>query len=263
MGAYFVQTSLGALHSSITGCTSFKHHWVHFAQVLDALRSNIIGCIFHMPLLRAYSDTLCRQKVKEQIAQDRADKAVRLQAEKQQQQQQQQQQSVPVPQQQTAAKREYDSCRLQVGTAGTYLLPIHTTYVHTYIRTCVHAYVYSIIQFLSIPVILCGYSFVDLACVSISKYALSWYSLFVCILWNCIVCFWFPLQIRCFGGQVLTQTFKPSDTLVDVNKYILMNRSGDNLLPYTLMTNFPKKTFSSDDMSKSLQELGKFVPKHI
>ena len=58
---------------------------------------------------------------------------------------------------------------------------------------------------------------------------------------------------------MLTQTFKPSDTLIDVNKYILMNRSGDNLVPFVLMTNFPKKTFSPDDMGRTLQELGEHV----
>ena len=50
-------------------------------------------------------------------------------------------------------------------------------------------------------------------------------------------------------------TFKPTDTLIDVNKHILMTQEGPNQ-PFLLMTNFPKKVFSSTDMRKSLKELG-------
>ena len=53
----------------------------------------------------------------------------------------------------------------------------------------------------------------------------------------------------------MTHTFKPSDTIVDVNQYILMNQDGPNV-PFLLMTNFPKKVFSADDAKKTLKELG-------
>ena len=58
---------------------------------------------------------------------------------------------------------------------------------------------------------------------------------------------------------MLTQTFKAVDTLVDVNKFILLNRSGDNTVPYKLMTNFPKKVFAPEDTNKTLAELGKWT----
>ena len=53
----------------------------------------------------------------------------------------------------------------------------------------------------------------------------------------------------------MTHTFKPSDTIVDVNQYILMNQDGPNV-PFLLMTNFPKNVFSADDAKKTLKELG-------
>ena len=53
----------------------------------------------------------------------------------------------------------------------------------------------------------------------------------------------------------MTHTFKPTDTLVDVNQHILMNQEAPNQ-PFLLMTNFPKKVFSSADMRKTLKELG-------
>lgn len=55
----------------------------------------------------------------------------------------------------------------------------------------------------------------------------------------------------------MVNTFKASDTLVDVNKYILMNRT-DEGAPYALMTNFPKHTYTGNETSKSLKELGEF-----
>ena len=56
---------------------------------------------------------------------------------------------------------------------------------------------------------------------------------------------------------MLTHTFKAANTLVDVNRFILLNRSGDNTMAYKLMTNFPKKVFTPEDMNKTLAELGR------
>ena len=65
----------------------------------------------------------------------------------------------------------------------------------------------------------------------------------------------FLKQIRLFGGGTLTHTFKATDTLVDVNRHILMNRTDDGS-PYSLVTSFPKKVFQPVDMERSLKELG-------
>ena len=62
-------------------------------------------------------------------------------------------------------------------------------------------------------------------------------------------------KIRLFGGSALTHTFKATDTLVDVNRHIMMNRTDDGS-PYSLVTSFPKKVFQPADMNKSLKELG-------
>ena len=59
------------------------------------------------------------------------------------------------------------------------------------------------------------------------------------------------------GGGAMTHTFRPSDTLVDVNQHILLNQDGPNQ-PFLLMTNFPKKIFSPADMRKTLKELGNY-----
>ena len=62
-------------------------------------------------------------------------------------------------------------------------------------------------------------------------------------------------KIRLFGGGTLIHTFKATDTLVDVNRHIMMNRTDDGS-PYSLVTSFPKKVFQPGDMNKSLKEVG-------
>ena len=57
------------------------------------------------------------------------------------------------------------------------------------------------------------------------------------------------------GGGAIVHTFKATDTLVEVNQHILMNQDGSNA-PFSLMTNFPKRLFTAEDMNKSLKELG-------
>ncbi|XP_065919775.1 UBX domain-containing protein 1-A-like [Dysidea avara] len=69
------------------------------------------------------------------------------------------------------------------------------------------------------------------------------------------------LQIRLFGGSAITHTFKATDTLVDVNRHILMNRTDDGS-PYSLVMNFPKKIFQPSEMDKTLKELG-LVPSAV
>ena len=50
-------------------------------------------------------------------------------------------------------------------------------------------------------------------------------------------------------------TFQATDTLMEVNRHILMNQPGENQ-PFVLMTNFPKKFYTPEDMGKTLKELG-------
>lgn len=69
-------------------------------------------------------------------------------------------------------------------------------------------------------------------------------------LFHCLV-----VQIRLTDGGTLVHTFNATDSLVDVNQYILMNQSGENS-PYSLMTTFPRRVFTHHDHNKSLNELG-------
>lgn len=67
--------------------------------------------------------------------------------------------------------------------------------------------------------------------------------------------FLFVFQIRLTNGQTLTQTFNSKEQLSAVRLYVEMNRS-DGEGPFSLMTNFPKKVFQSDDYEKPLDILG-------
>ena len=84
------------------------------------------------------------------------------------------------------------------------------------------------------------------------SYSVFLSSFFVLHSWVCSI----VLQIRLFGGSAITHTFKATDTLVDVNRHILMNRTDDGS-PYSLVMNFPKKIFQPSDMDKTLKQLGK------
>lgn len=69
------------------------------------------------------------------------------------------------------------------------------------------------------------------------------------------------LQIRLTNGQTLTQSFGSKEELAAVRLYIEMNRT-DGSGPFTLMTSFPKKVFTEDDMEKPLYQLG-LVPSAV
>lgn len=64
------------------------------------------------------------------------------------------------------------------------------------------------------------------------------------------------LQIRLPNGQSLTQTFNVKESLAAVRLYVEINRS-DGTGPFSLMTTFPRKIFTSEDMEKPLNQLGK------
>ncbi|KAL5008331.1 hypothetical protein ScPMuIL_013912 [Solemya velum] len=69
------------------------------------------------------------------------------------------------------------------------------------------------------------------------------------------------LQIRLTNGQALTQTFLAKESLAAVRLYVQMNRT-DGGGDFTLMTSFPRKVFSTEDMEKSLVHLG-LVPSAV
>jgi hypothetical protein len=54
---------------------------------------------------------------------------------------------------------------------------------------------------------------------------------------------------------VLTQSFQAKEPLAAVRVYIEMNRT-DGQGQFSLMTTFPRKVFSDEDMDKPLSELG-------
>lgn len=63
------------------------------------------------------------------------------------------------------------------------------------------------------------------------------------------------LQIRLTNGQTLNQTFGSNEELAAVRLFVQLNRTDGNS-PFSLMTNFPKRIFSDEDMSKPLSALG-------
>ncbi|XP_005106367.1 UBX domain-containing protein 1-A [Aplysia californica] len=69
------------------------------------------------------------------------------------------------------------------------------------------------------------------------------------------------LQIRLTNGQALTQTFGAKEPLSAVHLYVELNRT-DPAGPFSLMTSFPRKVFSSEDMDKPLESLG-LVPSAV
>lgn len=69
------------------------------------------------------------------------------------------------------------------------------------------------------------------------------------------------LQIRLTNGQALTHSFGSKEELAAVRLYIEMNRT-DGHGPFNLMTSFPRKVFSEQDMEKPLFDLG-LVPSAV
>ncbi|KAK2184367.1 hypothetical protein NP493_269g03073 [Ridgeia piscesae] len=65
------------------------------------------------------------------------------------------------------------------------------------------------------------------------------------------------LQIRLPSGSALVQTFSASEQLAAVRLYIEMNRTDGGTGPVGLMTTFPRKVFTEEEMDMPLSELGK------
>ncbi|XP_067877506.1 UBX domain-containing protein 1 [Heterodontus francisci] len=69
------------------------------------------------------------------------------------------------------------------------------------------------------------------------------------------------LQIRLLDGTQLTQSFKSREQLAAVRLYVQLKQQ-DDTDNFNLMTSFPRKVFSEEDMEKPLQELG-LVPSAV
>jgi len=69
------------------------------------------------------------------------------------------------------------------------------------------------------------------------------------------------LQIRLTNGQALTQKFGVKEPLSAVHLYVELNRT-DGAGAFSLMTTFPRRIYTSDDMDKPLESLG-LVPSAV
>ncbi|XP_067170883.1 UBX domain-containing protein 1 [Apteryx mantelli] len=69
------------------------------------------------------------------------------------------------------------------------------------------------------------------------------------------------IQVRLLDGTSLTQTFKAKEQLAAVRLYVELNRK-DGEEPFSLLTTFPRRVFTEEDMEKPLQELG-LVPSAV
>ncbi|NXA57190.1 UBX1A protein, partial [Nothocercus julius] len=63
------------------------------------------------------------------------------------------------------------------------------------------------------------------------------------------------IQVRLLDGSSLTQTFRAREQLAAVRLYVELHRGGAPE-PFRLLTPFPRRVFTEDDMEKPLQELG-------
>ncbi|XP_050431351.1 UBX domain-containing protein 1-like [Adelges cooleyi] len=69
------------------------------------------------------------------------------------------------------------------------------------------------------------------------------------------------LQIRLTNGQTIVQAFNIKEMLAAVRVYVELNRT-DGDTPFSLMTSFPRKVFTTDDYEKPLDQLG-LVPSAV
>ncbi|XP_064407905.1 UBX domain-containing protein 1 isoform X2 [Latimeria chalumnae] len=68
-------------------------------------------------------------------------------------------------------------------------------------------------------------------------------------------------KIRLLDGSTLTQTFRAKEQMAAVRLYVELNRT-DGQEPFNLITTFPRRVFTEEDMEKPLQELG-LVPSAV
>uniref|UniRef100_A0A8C5WL38 UBX domain protein 1 n=1 Tax=Leptobrachium leishanense TaxID=445787 RepID=A0A8C5WL38_9ANUR len=70
------------------------------------------------------------------------------------------------------------------------------------------------------------------------------------------------IQIRLLDGSTLSQTFRAREQLAAVRLYVELNWPAGAGEPFNLLTSFPRRVFTEDDMEKPLQELG-LVPSAV
>ncbi|XP_032090290.1 UBX domain-containing protein 1 [Thamnophis elegans] len=70
------------------------------------------------------------------------------------------------------------------------------------------------------------------------------------------------IQVRLLDGTSLTHTFKAKEQLAAVRLYVELNRQDGGEDPFHLLTSFPRRVFTEEDMEKPLQELG-LVPSAV
>lgn len=70
------------------------------------------------------------------------------------------------------------------------------------------------------------------------------------------------IQVRLLDGTSLTQTFRAKEQLAAVRLYVELNRKEGGEEPFILLTSFPRRVFTEEDMEKPLQELG-LVPSAV
>ena len=67
--------------------------------------------------------------------------------------------------------------------------------------------------------------------------------------------------MRLPDGSALVQTFKAKEPLASVRLYIQVNRKDGLSGGFDMMTTFPRKTFTDEDMETPLQALGNLLYK--
>lgn len=70
------------------------------------------------------------------------------------------------------------------------------------------------------------------------------------------------IQVRLLDGTALSQTFRAREQLAAVRLYVELNWPGGPEEPFNLLTSFPRRVFTEEDMEKPLQELG-LVPSAV
>lgn len=70
------------------------------------------------------------------------------------------------------------------------------------------------------------------------------------------------IQVRLLDGTALSQTFRAREQLAAVRLYVELNMPGGPEGPFNLLTSFPRRVFTEEDMEKPLQELG-LVPSAV
>lgn len=62
------------------------------------------------------------------------------------------------------------------------------------------------------------------------------------------------IQVRLTDGKTMVEKFKATEQLAAVRLWIENNRTDDKF-PFNLMTTFPRKVYTEDDMMRSLKDL--------